>query len=83
MATHSPSLIGVYDDAATRTMGAAYRIACMALAADGDGAIACALRDEIAAALLEAADDGLRDALPLAQAAIDLVRVDVIEMDFS
>jgi hypothetical protein len=83
MTAHPHSFVGVYDDAATRIMGAAYQIACAALDADGDDALDCALRCEIAAALLEAADQDLRDAPSLAQAAVELVYVDAIEIDFT
>ena len=83
MTAHSHPLAGVYDDATTRLMGAAYRIACTALAAESDAESDRALRAQIAAALLEAAEDDLRDAPALARAAIDLVFVDAIEIDFS
>ena len=81
--THSRDIARVFDDGATRAMGAAYALACDTLEARSDSAADRALRDEIAAALLEAAEDRLRDAPALAQAAIDLVCVDSIEVDFS
>jgi len=83
MTIHSRSLVGVFDDRDTRIMSAAYRMACDMLDANGGDAAERSLRFEIAAALLEAADDGFSDAPALAQAAVDLVFVDAIEIDFS
>jgi hypothetical protein len=77
----SPSPFGkVFDDVQTRRLGAAYAMACLSLDADGDGAED--LRIEIAAALIEVAEDGVFDsAETLAQAAVDLVYVDCIEVE--
>ena len=83
MTTHPRSFVGVFDDGDTRIMGAAYAIACDMLDATGQSATERALRAEIAAALVEAADDGIIDAPALAQAAVDLVFVDAIEIDFT
>lgn len=83
MTAHPRSFIGVFDDRDTRIMSAAYALACEMLEAEGDSAADRALRAEIAAALLEAADDGFSDAPALARAAVDLVFVDAIEIDFT
>jgi hypothetical protein len=83
MTTHARFALGVFDDGDTRVMGAAYAIACDLLEANGEGLEHRALRAEIAAALLEVAEDGVRDLPALARAAVDLVYVDAIEFDFN
>ena len=83
MFTQLRSSIGVFDDGDTRVMGEAYAIACDMLEARGDNATDRALRSEIAAALVEAADAGVIDARALAQATLDIVFVDAIEIDFT
>jgi hypothetical protein len=69
-----------FDDADTRLLGEAFNIACLTLEADSDGAED--LRIEIAAALVEIAEDGVFDSpQALAQATVDLVYVDCIEVE--
>ncbi len=82
--TAHPRFLGVFDDGDTQIMGEAYAIVCDVLQARGDSAADRALRLEIAAAMVEAAADAqIADPRALAQATIDLVRVDAIEFDFS
>jgi hypothetical protein len=69
-----------FDDAETRLLGEAYKMACATLEAENDGAED--LRIEIAAALVEVAEDGVFDSPEaLAQATVDLVYVDCIEVE--
>ena len=85
MLTSSPATVfKFHDDEATRLMGLAYAIACKYMEAEGDEKSAVQLRAEIAAALIEAADDAeIESAETLAENAIRLVYVDQIEIDFT
>jgi len=83
MTMHPRLFVGLFDDRDTRVLGEAFALACDMLDANGDMATDRAIRAEIAAALLEAAGDEILDAAALARAAVDLVYVDEIEVDFT
>ncbi len=72
----------MFDEPDTRVLSEAYALACERLHANGAGEKKLALRVEIAAALVEAAEYGIGDKAAMAKAAIDRVYVDLIESEF-
>ncbi len=73
---------GLFSQQDTTTIGEAFTIACETLDATGSGERKKALRAEIAAALVEAATYGVGDKQDMADAAIRLVYIDLIEIEF-
>lgn len=80
--SHNPRLFDcMFNEQDTRVLSEAYALACEQLDANGIGEKKLALRIEIAAALVEAAEYGIGDREAMAKAAIDLVYVDLIEIE--
>jgi hypothetical protein len=82
MVAESRAFEGLFSEKDTTILGEAFSMACEALDATGSGERKKALRAEIAAALVEAATYGVGGKQEMADAAIRLVYIDLIEIQF-